>query len=522
MRIEYIYRYVYVPAPVAPGSVTTPSSVSENVRRLGGMIASTRDEERRRALEELRQTLQRVAAIANNIRSSGMKGALEAQAAAIMAKLDAGNPEGALVAAHDLLAFANESQGLVDEVRKNLTSLANPVGVRGKAAKLLQNIAEMAETMLAAATSPEALRSLVRLTDQAKDATRRLEGLQPGTLEYNLIVAELGGIMDELRLMAQTLDPKGAPGMAADAIMWQQEQGARVEEALQQLRGATRDAFALQKLDQLDAALAGVLRNGRGLGPEATEGLRASLDGFLKQAAQGDVEGAIEGAKAMAAAMGQASRLKEVLGGRLARLEESLAALADSPAGERLQGVLTKVRDALRRADSPEALMQLDQQLQAALEAASTLRAAGPAGRSVMHPAYRELLGVERALTPSGEGSDGAPKMARDDFSRSAGGASQGKPRAASAASPADAPPPQDSPAIGGLRRLAEGLAGGDAKLILQAADRASRLLARATTPLDHAALAAELVVASDAAARVMAGGEASSPAREVLRTAFR
>jgi hypothetical protein len=517
LRIEYIYRYVYVPAPVSPGLTST--SISAAVGRLGSLSSSTEDEERRRQLDELRRALQRVAAVAGAIRGSGMKAMLEQRAADVMAKLDANNPEGALVAAEALVALANESLELVNQVRRNITALGNAVGVRGKAAKVLQNIADMAEAMLGAATSPEALKTLLRLTDQAKDAMRRLEGLTPGTREYDLIVAELGGIADGLMAMARTQHPTGQPGMAADAIMWQREEGARLEDAVQQLRGATRDAFVLPKLDELEQALSDVLRAARALGPEATEGLRSSVDTLLKQAAEGDVDGALEGARALAAAMGQATRLKEVIGGRLERLEGALTALEGTPAGDRLQAILAGLRDGLQRADSPEALLELDGQLQAALEATSTLRAAGAEGRSVMHAAYRTLLGVERSLKPAASRGAEGPSLPSDSLVRSNGGL---RAPGGSTTGTSSALPPSASAGLAGLRRQAEGLSSGDAALVLQAADRAARIGARATGPLERAALAAELTTASDAAVRLHAGGEDSSPAREVLRLAFR
>ncbi|MEB3330581.1 MAG: hypothetical protein VKQ33_15250 [Candidatus Sericytochromatia bacterium] len=516
MRIKTIYRYVYVPAPVVPGPART--SISGAVGRLASLASTTEDEERRRQLEELRKALQRVASVAGTIRSSGMRGMLEQRAAEVMAKLDANNPEGALVAAEALVALANEGEALVDQVRRNLTALGNAVGVRGKAGKALQTIADMAEAMLGAATSPEALRTLLRLTDQARDAMRRLEGLAPGTREYQLILAELGGITDELAAMARGLDTTGQPRMTADAIMWQQDEGARVDAALETLRGATRDTFALAKLDTLDRALTEVLRAARPLGPEASEGLRATVDATLRQAAEGDLEGAIAGANALAGALGQATRLKEVLGGRLERLQANLAALAETPAADRLQAILTALRAGLQRAASPEALLALDGQLQAALEATSTLRAAGPSGRSVLHPAYRALLGVERALGAPGPGEAGAGARLPVDQMLLADGPHRG----AAGIKPWSAGPSPASPAVEGWRRLAQGLPSGDAALIVQTANRATRQHAQAASPLERAAVAAELDAVSTAVAQMQGGGEAASAAREVLRLAFR
>lgn len=405
MQVEYIIRYIYLPRPV---STQRSEFFGQVLSRLQALEDELRAQVRAELLENLQRALKRVAAIANQIKSPGIQRMLENAASEILDLAASGNPEAAVAAAEKLVTKALDAQAQVHHIKANIAALKNPISVQGKAAALLRKIADAADAAVNAATSMEQLADLTQLTDKARGLMEAVKGMSPTSRDYGAIVAELGGVLSSLDQQR-----KDTPGMARDALAWSREEGQRVSDAVQQLRDRTRDAFTLEKLDQLDLALADVMEAAQHLDPASSSGpLRAQLDGFLKQAAAGELDEALEGARKLAATLNQAGRLRTTMEGRLERLAGATEGLADQPKA-RVERVLEGLREALGRAQTPAEMQRLDKLLQETLEAASTLRAEGK-GAGLRHPAYLKLLQAEQGLGEYLPQPARAPKLQGD------------------------------------------------------------------------------------------------------------
>lgn len=409
MTVEIIYRYIYLPAvrSAAPSGGAGANILASALRHLSELESAMRDQAQRELLEDLKRALNRVAAIAAQIKSPGIQRMLQNAADDIVKLAAEGNPEGALAAAQKLITTAETAQEQVYHIKANIAALKNPTSVQGKAAALCKKIADAADAALNAASSMDQLADLTQVTDKARGLMEQVKGMSPTHRDYAAVVAELGGILDTL-----DTQQREQPAMAQDAMTWSREEGRRVADAIQQLRDGTRDAFTLEKLDQLDLAMVEVMRAAQGLDPASAGTLRTQLDGLLKQAATGQVQGAIEGATRLAETLAQVGRLRTTMEGRLGHLAAAGQGLEGQPK-ERVDRVLTGLREALGRAQSPEEMLRLDGLLQEALEAASTLRAAGK-GAGVRHPAYLKLLQTERGLGAYLPAAPAGPRMEGD------------------------------------------------------------------------------------------------------------
>lgn len=516
MQIRYIYHYIYLPAaPRAPKGVGMPSDAVEMNRRLNDLIEMCKDESMKARLEDLQKVLNRIMGIIGNIPSNGIRRMLMGKCEEIMNMAAKGDMLGAEALAEKTVNLAEQCREMCYHIQNNINALANPTYVQGKAATLCKAIANAAADAMDKAGSLGELQEISDLTDRAVEIMRNLKSLDPKSRDYADWCRELVGILGQLAAMAQGGDGDG-PGMQQDSIAWHHQESNRVRDRVDQLRGKTTDAFDLQNLDRLDDAFAGVLEQTKGLPDEQARAASKQIEALLKQAADGDLQGALREAKLLEEKLGRTNKLRGFADKRLGHLAKACEGL-QGPAGEAAGRVLAKLQQARDKADSPEAAEALDRQIELAQKAVAALKQA-PAGSHVRHPAYRQLLGLERELGPSDQ-AEGEPRpgMARDAFGRGTGALGKGPGTKPLPAEPwADLPKGDALGRLGGEVRGLEALAKGiadplDREAVLGVAARAARAIKGAKSGLDLAMMAAELQQVGKAAKGLRNGDDVAA-----------
>lgn len=401
MQVRYIYHYIYLPqAPAAAGSLDpVMRQLRSCLQRCSKADASN--------LEDALRALGRVQAIMKGLNCPGIENMLAAKAGEVLNMAQAGDAEGAAKLAGGLVPLAEQAAEQIRHIRGKMNVIGSMGSLSGPAAGMARAALDMARDALKGASSLSDLNDLAGLLDQVTETLRNLQGLEPGSRNYQVLSKDLSGLLDKLSGQALA----SASPLGRDAIMWSREEGTRVHEALQQLRPKIKDSVQLKTLDQLDAALMGVVAESKSLTPQAQTALRETLNGILNQAGSGDIAGALEQAHTLGAHLAQANRLKPLLEKRLTRLD-AVGEQLEGPAKARLAGIQNQLRAALAQAGSPAELEHIDMLLQQAIDAGEQLPGnAGPA--VVRHPAYKQLLETELALkkmSPQGDVQPATPK----------------------------------------------------------------------------------------------------------------
>lgn len=514
MEIRYVYHYIYLPAaPRAASSGLGPDAAAIR-RQLDALVEACKDESTKARMEDIQKLVNRLLGIIAQIPSNGIRKMLMGKIEEIMTMAAKGDLEGAQALGEKTVNLAEQCAELCYHIQNNINALANPTYVQGKAAGLCKAIAAAAADAMDKAGSLGELQEISDLTDRAVEIMRNLKSLDPKSRDYADWCRELVGILGQLAQMAQ--GEGEMPGMEGDSIAWQHEEAGRVRDRVDQLRGKTTDVFELQNLDRLDDAFAGILEETKGMPAGQKQAVTKEIETLLKQAADGDIQGALREALALKEKLGRTNKLRGFADKRLGHLEKAFEGL-HGPAQEAAGRVLAKLVRARDLADSPEAVEKLDKQIEAAQVAVAALKDV-PAGGQVRHPAYRQLLALERELGPSdaAEGADGAkkPGLGRDAFGRGTGLV-----RGRAGTTPLPADPFADLPKgdalgrlggeIGGLEALAQGIADPqDREAVMGVAARALKAIKGARSGPELAMLAAELQQVTKAAKGLREGND--------------
>lgn len=404
MEVRYVYHYIYLPKPPAPSG-----SLDTVLRQLGGCQKGCSKADAS-YFEDAMRALARVQSVMKGMNCPGIENMLAGKAAEVLTMAQAGDAEGAAKLAASLVPLAEQAAELIRHIRGKTNVVASMTSLSGPAAGKARAAVEMAREALNGASSLSDLKDLAHVIDGITETFKNLQGLQPDSRDYQILMKDLSMQMGNLGGQAVA----NASPLGRDAILWSQEEGTRVHEALQQLRPKIKDSVQLEHLDTLDAALQDVVAESRSLSPEAQMALRETLNGLLNQAGNGDLTGAIENAQTLGAHLAQAKRLKPLLEKRLEGLD-ALKEKLNGPAQSRLEGIQNQLREALARAGSPAELEQIDQLLQQAIDASAQLT--GDAGAGVVrHPAYKRLLEVELALKKMAPSRDAQAAHTQDTW----------------------------------------------------------------------------------------------------------
>lgn len=534
MRIKY--NYIYLPPVIQYRTIYVkrgmPAETAGINDKLDKLIEAASNPDLKAKLQDLQKIVNRILGLIGQIPSVGMQRRLMGLVDDIMSMVSKGDVDGALKLAGQTVVMAEKALELCLHIKNNINALANPTYVQGRAATLLKACAESAEAALQGASSLQDLQEISDLTDRAVELKRQLEGLDPSSPDYDMACRELLGIVAGLDALTND------PGMGPDMMAWKRQEGGRVGEAMEQLRGNTKDANSLAQIDALEGALGDVLKAAKEAGGEGGDGaqaLRKEVDQILKQAAEGDIGGATRAARGLADKLEQMGKLRKFIGKRLEHVER-LSSQLSGPSGEALQRVLDRLKEAVKDAKSPEELAALDRKIEEVLQAGQQL-AKAPSGSQMRHPAYVKLLGLARELGqpgeggPGGPGGPGAPGLGRDGYrSGRPGTGPVGKPVGTRPLPPEDlfGDAPIDGPRarvgsdIGVLDALGKGLADPqDREAACGCAARARARMAGIGSPVEMAMIAMELRRALDAA-KALGNGDDVAANRYALDNAFR
>jgi hypothetical protein len=404
MQVQYIYHYIYLPKSPPPAGGA--GSIMGPLRNcLAGCSKADQSQ-----LEDAMRAVARVQSILKGMNCPGIESMLAGKLDEVLVMAQAGNAEGAATLAAALVPMAEQAAEQIRNIRGKMNVIGSLTSIRGPAAGKVSGILDMARSALNGAGSLSDLNDLAHVLAGITETLRNLQGLEPGSRDYHKGMSDLSILVKNLE--GQAL--KHASPMGRDAIMWSQEEGTRVQEALQQLRPKLKDNLKLERLDKLDAALQGIVAESRSLGPEAQMALRDTLNSLLNQAGTGDIAGALENAHTLGAHVAQANRLKPLLEKRLSALD-TLGEKLEGPTQARVAGIQDQLREALARASSPAELERIDQLLQQAIDASEQLIGSTGAG-VVRHPAYKRLLEAELALKKMAPSNDVQPARTKDTW----------------------------------------------------------------------------------------------------------
>ncbi|MEB3285377.1 MAG: hypothetical protein VKN33_08840 [Candidatus Sericytochromatia bacterium] len=404
MQVRYVYHYIYLPKTSA-----SAGSLDPVMRQLGDCLKKCSKADAS-DLEDAMRAVARVQSLMKSMNCPGIESMLAAKAGEVLTMAQGGDAEGAAELAGSLVPLAEQAAEQIRHTRGKMSVIGSMGSLSGPAAGMARAALDMARDALNGANSLKDLNDLAHVMDGITETFKNLQGLQPGSRDYHILSKDLSLLMENLGGQAIAhADPLGR-----DAIMWSREEGTRVHEALQQLRPKIKDSVQLKTLDQLDAALMGVVAESKSLTPQAQTALRETLNGILNQAGNGDIAGALEQAHTLGAHLAQANRLKPLLEKRLTRLD-AVGEQLEGPAKARLASIQNQLRAALAQAGSPAELERIDMLLQQAIDAGEQLP--GNAGAAVVrHPAYKQLLETEVALKKMSPQGDLQPVTPKDTW----------------------------------------------------------------------------------------------------------
>jgi hypothetical protein len=399
-----IYVYYYLPRArvagvnMANGNRIPKKALSEYNAALTDIVAAQVKPMAKAKAQELAKMVNAILDIIAKIPSVGIRNMLMKKLGEvlIMASTDIG---AALEMAADLMTLANNCLDACRHILANISLLMNPAGVRGPAVGLLKMIAQIAKEAMNGAGTLNDLLIISDMTDRAVLIMQDLVGLDPKSTAYAKLLADLQIILGSL--MSMNREPDEETDDTIDVAMGANK---KINNVLDHAMKGTQNPAKLDLLDKLGKALdifVDALKETPNPG-----GAQQDMDAVLRKVQNGDLEGALLDAQALAERTGRMGKLDKVLAPKLDRLQNTLKAMA-GPSRKLAEEVLQKLKDKRAHATSPDDLLALDEQLMAALEAVDKLSSEGAGPRS---ECYRKLLAINNALgSPGSAGSPGAP-----------------------------------------------------------------------------------------------------------------
>lgn len=358
MRIEYVYRTVYINVPAAGGGgsgagAADAAAAQKRARNvMDKLLGAARTPEEQEKLKRLDGVIAAIFTAMKRL-PDGMKGAMAAMLGSVLNAAASGDLDVATKMATNMLGLVEKLGGKANEAMNLMGQLRSLANAQQEPAKsMMMGLLGNAQEALGRATSADDVDGLMNILKQGIALGKELQSLPRGSEEYRAALGELQAISGELQLQNANKRAQSALAPEADAAM------ARLKAA----PGAEAKKPQLAQLETL-------INRAQERGKDLPAGLRAAMAEQMKaamaKAEGGDTAGAIKDMQQLAGKAEQGAALGKHVKAQL-ELAEALAKRQATP-NPAVKATLAAAREAFERADSVEALQKAESQIGRAL-----------------------------------------------------------------------------------------------------------------------------------------------------------